>query len=234
MPSYSSTAARWLLGASAHPGGLALTRRAASLAGVARGARVLDVACGRGASAAVLHDELGARLVGVDVERRATRVARAAGVLAVRGDALELPVRDGVFDVVVCECAVSTFAAPARAVAEMARALAPGGRLVLTDVVAELDLRRAHPAVDAGVRRLTSPLPALGYADLVARARLEPVHQEPRADDVRDLLDRLRSRLRLVAPVPAARRLRGLLTEAATAVDEGSLGYTLLVARKPG
>ncbi len=151
---------------------------------------------------------------------------------AVQGDALELPVRDGAFDVVLCECAVSTFAAPARAVAEMARALAPGGRLVITDIVAEFDLRRAHPTVDAAVRRLTGPLPAAGYADLVARARLELVHQETRPHDARELVGRVRARLRPLTMAPAVRRLRAILREAEEAVDGGSLGYSLLIARK--
>jgi len=233
VTSYSSAAARWLLGASAHPGGADLTRSAARLGGVRQGVTALDVACGSGTTGVLLQDELGARVTGVDLELRSVRAARARGIRVVRGDALELPVRDGTFDVVLCECAVSTFPVPARAIAEMARALAPGGRLVLTDVVAELDLRRSHPSVDAAVRRLTGPLPAAGYADLVARARLELVHQESRSADAHDLVMRVHDRLRPLALLPAARRLRSTLREARDAIDEGSLGYTLLVARKP-
>ena len=233
VTSYSSTAARWLLGAGAHPGGADVTRVAARLGGVRAGLAVLDVACGGGASGLLLHEELGADVLGVDLELRAVRAARRRGLQVVRGDALELPVRDGAFDVVLCECAASTFPAPGRAIAEMARALAPGGRLILTDVVAALDLRRSHPSVDAAVRRLTGPLPAAGYADLVARARLELIHQESRAADARALVTRVRDRLRLLALSPAVRRLRGTLDEAGAAINEGSLGYTLLIARKP-
>ncbi|HVE63610.1 MAG TPA: class I SAM-dependent methyltransferase [Mycobacteriales bacterium] len=233
MSSYASVAARWLLGASAHPGGASLTRYAARLANVNAQSFVLDVAGGVGSSADLLRAEMRASVINVDIEARSARAARARGVLTVRGDALELPVRDAAVDVVLCECAMSTFPAPSRAVAEMARALAPGGRLILTDVVAELDLRRAHPAVDAGVRRLSAPLPAVGYADLIARARLELVSQEARPDDAREVIDRLLKRLRPLAAVPAVHRLRTTLREARTAVDEGSLGYTLLIASKP-
>lgn len=234
VQSYSSSLARWLLGASAHPGGSAATRRAAALAGVGAGTRVLDVACGRGVSAGLLRAERGALVTGVDLDARAVAVARRAGVAVVRGDALELPVADAAYDVVLCECALSTFAAPARAVAEMARVLAPGGRLALSDVAAELDLRRTHPDVDAGVRRLTGPLSASGYADLLARARLELVHQESRDADARELVERVHTRLALLDPVPPVRRLRATLRDAGRAIDEGSLGYTLFIARKPG
>jgi arsenite methyltransferase len=58
-----------------HPGGAALTRRTAALAGLERGERVLDAASGRGDSALLLAAELGVEVVGV--ESGATAVASA-------------------------------------------------------------------------------------------------------------------------------------------------------------
>ena len=50
---------RWLLDDQLHPGGERLTLRLAQLAGVASGARVVDVACGSGATALLLARQLG-------------------------------------------------------------------------------------------------------------------------------------------------------------------------------
>ena len=48
------------------------------------------------------------------------------------GSALELPFDDGAFDLVFCQMGMQFFPDRARAVAEMHRVLAPGGRAVLT------------------------------------------------------------------------------------------------------
>jgi ubiquinone/menaquinone biosynthesis C-methylase UbiE len=52
------------------------------------------------------------------------------------GDAEQLPVADGSFDTVVCAFSLCTIPSPAAALAEMRRALAPGGRLLLVDHIA--------------------------------------------------------------------------------------------------
>ncbi len=48
---YESDLATTLLGSAFHPGGLRLTDRLADLAGIGRADQVVDVACGRGATA---------------------------------------------------------------------------------------------------------------------------------------------------------------------------------------
>ena len=54
---YGSDVVTLLLGDSYHPGGLGLTRRLAAALGLSPGARVLDVASGRGATAILLARE---------------------------------------------------------------------------------------------------------------------------------------------------------------------------------
>jgi len=52
------------------------------------------------------------------------------------GDAERLPVADESFDTVLCALSLCSIPEPAAAIAEMRRALVPGGRLLLLDHVA--------------------------------------------------------------------------------------------------
>ncbi|MFI2437549.1 class I SAM-dependent methyltransferase [Streptomyces sp. NPDC018693] len=108
---------RHLLGDSYHPGGTALTRRLADHLALTPGMRVLDVASGRGTTALPLADAYGVRAHGVDYAPVNTALAQGAAEAAglahravfTTGDAEHLPYDDGVFDAVVCECALCTF-----------------------------------------------------------------------------------------------------------------------------
>ncbi len=125
---------------------------------IAPGDAVLDVACGPGnftrAFAGAAGDGL---VVGLDASR--TMLAQAArerpgdGIAYVRGSATELPFRDGSFDAVCCFAALYLIEEPLRAVAEIARVLAPGGRVALLSSVARGPVPAG--ATDALVRRLT-------------------------------------------------------------------------------
>ena len=60
------------------------------------------------------------------------------------GRAEQLPFGAGAFDLVTCVNSLHHIARPARALDEMVRVLAPGGRIVLEDMVADPDGRRAR------------------------------------------------------------------------------------------
>ena len=222
---YTGRAARWLLGATAHPGGEALTRHLLARLHLPAGALVADVACGDGATLSLLG-RAGLLAVGVDVEPRAVRVAGRSATV-VLGDAHALPLASGAYDAVLVECAVSTFADPAAALAGIARALRPGGQLAMTDVVLRRDL--APPAVAAAVDRLTGARTVPGYVALLEAAGLQVVRVEDRAGDARTLCLRLARRLALVG----ARRTAATARACARAVEDGSLSYALLLARRP-
>ena len=100
---------------------------------------VLDVGCGTGALLAALAQSeppLGVRLAGLDPSPEMLAVARGKLAPAVElrvGWAEEIPYGDATFDVVVSCSVFHYLRRPMAALGEMARVLAPGGRLVITD-----------------------------------------------------------------------------------------------------
>jgi ubiquinone/menaquinone biosynthesis C-methylase UbiE len=102
--------------------------------------RVLEVAVGTGRSLPFYVNA--SSLTGVDLSpemlARARQRAEERGLpIDLReGDAESLPVEDAAYDSVVCCLSLCTIPDPASAIAEMKRALVPGGRLLLMDHVA--------------------------------------------------------------------------------------------------
>ena len=120
----------------------AATRRlalhVAALAGVRPGDRVVDVGCGYGASSRLLAAELGARPVGYTLSSaQAAYAASQEPRVEVRvADWLAADEEDGAADAVVAIESLSHMPDKARAFAQCARVLRPGGRLVLCDWLA--------------------------------------------------------------------------------------------------
>jgi SAM-dependent methyltransferase len=104
--------------------------------------RVLDVAGGPGVLAAALHDAVAAVTVLDSAPALLEYVP--AGVERVEGRAEQLPFAAAAFDLVTCVNSLHHIARPARALDEMARVLAPGGRIVLEDFAPDPDGRRAR------------------------------------------------------------------------------------------
>jgi ubiquinone/menaquinone biosynthesis C-methylase UbiE len=102
--------------------------------------RILDVGCGTGVFASVIHRERPeATVVGVDLtagmlERGRERWHRLAGHASpVQGDSERLPFASGAFDVVTCSNSFHHYPDQAQAIVEMHRVLRPGGVLLLVD-----------------------------------------------------------------------------------------------------
>ena len=107
----------------------------------ATGERILDVGCGPGYYCAELLQEVGpsGEVVGVDgspamLELAARRCAEYENVEFHEADATSLPVSDGSFDGVLCVQVLEYVADPTAGLAQMHRALRPGGRVVVWDV----------------------------------------------------------------------------------------------------
>jgi SAM-dependent methyltransferase len=150
---------------------------------------VLDVAAGTGHVARALAPAVRA-VVAFDATvamlQTGQAAAEAAGLRNVvfqRGDAAALPFLDGSFDVAVSRFAVHHFEDPSGPVAEMARCVRPGGRVVVADLIGSDD-----PAVadrQNELERLRDPshttmLSATELVALLGGAGLEAVRIEAR------------------------------------------------------
>ncbi len=123
---------------------------------LAKGSRVLDVACGTGDLCRQLAAD-GYLPTGVDLSRGMLARAR-TGAPLVLGDALASPLRSGAFDGAVSGFALRNVVDLAALFAELARVVRPGGRVSLLDMSAP-----DNPVLRAGHRVWTNyAVPAIG------------------------------------------------------------------------
>lgn len=178
-----------------HGLGRAATLTMAELADVSEGERALDVGAGIGGPARTLARQLGARVTALDPTRRfcdlneelCRRSSLDDRVEVVRGDARQMPLDDGQFDVVWTQSVWPSVSDKQAMLSEMRRVLAPDGRLALYEVVtgpAEGELHYPVPWANGPAesflispRELRELLESAGFAarewlegpDLVAR-----------------------------------------------------------------
>jgi SAM-dependent methyltransferase len=139
------------------PGTRGEHRIALGMLSLTGGERVLDVACGPGNFTRGFARATDGLVVGLDASRtmlaRAVQETSAANVAYVRADASALPFGDASFDAICCFAALYLIERPMRALDEIARVLAPGGRVAL---LASCN-RGPLPAIITGplVKRLT-------------------------------------------------------------------------------
>lgn len=109
--------------------------RLLDLVGVRAGERVLDVACGTGVVASVAAGRVGdtGRVAGVDLNpamlAEACAVDPSAAIEWIEANALEMPMMDGEFDVVVCQHGLQQMNDRIGALREMRRVLTQEGRI---------------------------------------------------------------------------------------------------------
>ncbi|WP_421904356.1 class I SAM-dependent methyltransferase [Mameliella sp.] len=105
-------------------------------AGIAKGNRVLDVACGTGATTREAARRAGdaGHVTGIDRNDGMISVARSHGdgITWEEGRAEELPFPPESFDIVLCQFGLMFFDDRVAALGEMRRVLRPGGRIALS------------------------------------------------------------------------------------------------------
>jgi ubiquinone/menaquinone biosynthesis C-methylase UbiE len=236
------------LGDSYHPGGPTLTRRLAGATELRPGQEVLDLACGVGTTAGLLAQERGVKVTGVDlgtvqVDQARTRASRLGLDKLLRfevGDAERLPVGDGRFDAVVCECAFCTFPDKRTAAAEITRVLRPGGRVGITDVWLEPDRLEPDLAGIAGrIACLADAQPITKTRDLFASYGFQITTTERHDQALADMIEQIRARLTAVKILgfpgldsTILSRAITLAGKAADVVARGDAGYFLMVAAR--
>ncbi len=161
-------------------------RIARLLLGLAGGHSVLDVACGPGNFTRSFGTTVGAGGLAVGIDASPTMLERgvrelagsgAENVCLLRGDATHLPFVDGSFDGVCCFAALHLFADPFDALTDMARVLAPGGRIaIMTSVRRQIQLPPLKPVLErtSGMRvfeqdEIVAALQARGFTEVHQR-----------------------------------------------------------------
>ena len=125
------------------------------MADIHQGETVLDLGSGGGIDVLLSAKRVGAtgKVYGLDMieemlalalENR--RKAGATNVEFLKGYIEDIPLPAATIDVVISNCVINLSTDKARVFAEMARVLKPGGRIGVTDVVAENDLTPAQRA----------------------------------------------------------------------------------------
>jgi SAM-dependent methyltransferase len=126
-----------------------------SVADLHRGEIVLDLGSGAGADALISARRVGptGAAIGIDMTDEMLELARRnaakAGIENVefrKGYLEELPIEAESVDVVISNCVVNLSGDKPRVLAEAARVLKPGGRFVVSDIIADADMDDATKA----------------------------------------------------------------------------------------
>lgn len=248
---YENDLTKYLLGDVFHPGGLELTGQMAGEIGLNTYDRVLDVACGQGATAVYLAQNFECRVIGVDLSEANLALAgeksKAQRVedrtMFLKGDAECLPVESGICSAVISECAFCTFPAKVTAASEMFRVLKPGGRLGLTDMTVDRArlpeemrtlLFRAACIADA---RMSEE-----YLQILAAAGFTGLKATDCSETMFDLTGNIRKRLLLAELAVKLKKLdlgevdfdqaKRWLGMAEGLIRDGVIGYVLITGTK--
>ena len=248
---YGSDAAKFLLGESFHPGGASLTLELAGQLALTADSVVLDVASGRGASAFLLAEKFGCRVVGVDlseanIERsRSESVTRKLDSLVTfeLADAERLPFADASFDAILCECAFCTFPDKATAAGEFARVLKPDGSIGISDLTRAVTPLPGLEGLLAWIACIADAQPLDSYSTRLQDAGFSILLAQEHDACLRQMVNEIRGKLLLADLLRGLKKLdlTGLDVEQAkefaraadAAIQSGQLGYGILVGQLP-
>jgi arsenite methyltransferase len=160
-----------------------------AVADLREGETVLDLGSGAGADVLISANRVGpsGRAIGLDMTDEMLALARAnaaaagaANVEFVKGHIEDIPLPDAAVDVVISNCVINLSADKPRVLREAARVLKPGGRLAVSDVIADdgmdaatkADMRQWTGCVAGALteREFAEALVAAGLADVEIRA----------------------------------------------------------------
>lgn len=157
-----------------HFGGLEAVDVLAARAGIDAASHVLDVCSGMGGPARYLASRLGCRVTGLDItlsrHQGAIRLTELVGLAHLvdfrHGSALAMPFAPASFDVAIGQEAFAHVPEKPRLIAECARVVKRGGRIVFTDIV------RGERLDEAAAARVQRDMAFAGFETLDGYARL--------------------------------------------------------------
>jgi len=117
------------------------------------GSMVLDVGTGTGVFLPYLFSSIGkkGRIVALDIAEEMLKKARAKGfdgsIDYIQADITEIPLRDEIFDSVVCYSSFPHFQDKSRALTETKRVLKSGGRLLICHTSSRVEINEVHSQI---------------------------------------------------------------------------------------
>ncbi|MBA2348240.1 MAG: arsenite methyltransferase [Solirubrobacterales bacterium] len=149
------------------------------------GETVLDLGSGAGADVFISAARVGesGRVIGLDMTDEMLELARAhaaaegvTNVEFVKGHIEAIPLAPASVDVVISNCVINLSSDKSRVLAETARVLRPGGRLAISDVIADEDMDAATRAgVEEWTGCIAGALTRREFLDALAAAGLVEV-----------------------------------------------------------
>jgi len=132
---YESSLFYTLTGNTIRPGGFKITKRVMELCGYSKGAHLLDIGCGCGATVEYL-EQYGMICTGIDSSALLIEegLKRNKHLKLLQGNAESLPVQDECMDGVIAECSFSLMHDKEKVLDEINRVLKTEGKFIITDM----------------------------------------------------------------------------------------------------
>jgi SAM-dependent methyltransferase len=160
-----------------------------AVADLQEGETVLDLGSGAGADVLISATRVGAsgKAIGLDMTDEMLALARTNAVEAgienvefVKGYLERIPLPDASVDVVISNCVINLAADKPTVIREAERVLRPGGRLAISDVIADPNLDDATKAdIGAWTGCIAGALTARAFREVLSAAGFEDIEIRP-------------------------------------------------------